>query len=125
MSSQRIDREEPSKLDAEEGTAFIQNKRAKVKKQVYIAGYSAVGLMFLFSSVQLISYLKLVEANGAYTFFAQSMKICRPYMDDHQAQMLESRFASIRGRTDYIDVTNEVRHIAATNRQTLPEFKPW
>jgi hypothetical protein len=76
-------------------------------------------------SVQSINNLKAIEANHAYAFFVQSMAICRPYMDEKQAQTLGSRFAGIRGRSDYVNVINDLRKIAASNRQRLPDFKPW
>jgi hypothetical protein len=73
----------------------------------------------------LTRFVKVKAANDAYSYFAQSMAICRPYLDAHETLVLESRFASIRSRDDYIAVTEELRRVAASTNQRLPEFKPW
>jgi hypothetical protein len=103
----------------------LKRRRAILEKQFRVVGITTVVSLLLILGIEFTSYLKLVQANLAYTFFAQSMKICRPYIDDHQAQTIESRFASIHGRSDYIAVTNDIRHIADMNRRKLPEYTPW
>jgi len=113
--------------DLDEATA-IANLKAELealnqKRYSYQLGLAGCG--FLAACLLLISYLKLLQANNAYTFYAQSMSICRPYMDDQEVHILESRFASITGRADYIAVTDELRQIAASNHRKLPDFKPW
>jgi hypothetical protein len=69
--------------------------------------------------------LKTEAANSAHTYFVQSLTICRPYLEVREAQILESRFASIRGRTDYIAITSDLVRIAELNHLKLPYFKPW
>jgi hypothetical protein len=44
---------------------------------------------------------------------------------DHEAQMLESRYAAIRGRADYIIIVNDLKRIADSNHLKLPDFDPW
>jgi hypothetical protein len=87
--------------------------------------YGVTLLVVLDSTAFLINQLMILQANNALTFFSQSMAICRPYMDEKQAQMLESRFAAIRTRADYIIVTSELRQLAAANHRTLPNYQPW
>ncbi len=90
-------------------------------------GYAFIvlsGLLFSTASF-LVGSLKVEVANDAYTFFSQSLAICRPYISDHEARLLESRFAAIRGRDDYIGVINDLGRIAASNQLKLPDFKPW
>ena len=83
-------------------------------------------LLTIFSAAYLfINDLLLIEANAALTFFSQSITICRPYMDERRTEMLQSRFASIHNRGDYISVTDQLRHIASSNHLELPEFHPW
>ena len=82
-------------------------------------------LILLPMSVLFLVSLKIEEANVAYTFFAQSMAICRPYMADKQAETFSSRFASVRGRADYMNIIAELRRIAASKQLTLPDYKPW
>jgi hypothetical protein len=82
-------------------------------------------LLLLTVSSVFIVFLKTAQASRAYTFFFQSMAICRPYIEEHQAQILASRFAGIQGRAEYIELITELRHIAATNQRQLPDFEPW
>jgi len=76
-------------------------------------------------STLFIGLLRIVQANEAYTYFSQSLVICRPYMDERHAQLLASRFAGIERRADYIHVVDELRSIAAANHVKLPDFQPW
>jgi hypothetical protein len=116
---------ELNRLDEAERSGYLDKLSAKLDRQMYALILVGTGLWFLFASIQFVDYLKLVEANLAYTYFTQSMTICRPYVDDQQARMLQSRFASINGRDDFIKVTNDLKHIAVSNRLNLPNFTPW
>ena len=82
-------------------------------------------LLFLLIGMFLIQSLKIMQANGAYTFFSQSMTICRPYIEEREAQMLASRFAGIQRRADYIEIIDELRRIATSKQRQLPDFQPW
>jgi hypothetical protein len=112
-------------LDEAEQSSFLEKRIAKLEQQMYALALGATGFWFLFASIQFVDYLKPVEANLAYTYFAQSMTICRPYIDEQQARVLQSRFASINGRDDYIKVTDDLKQIAVSNRLNLPSFTPW
>jgi hypothetical protein len=90
----------------------------------WVSGLLAL-LFFLLSGAYLVDYLKANAASEACTFFTQSIAICKPYIDDHESKVLESRFASIRGRADYMSVMDELRQIAASKSLQLPDFNPW
>jgi hypothetical protein len=113
------------KLDDATRLPILKNDILALKKKLYAVKLALVAFGFLVSSILFINYLKLLQANNAYIFFTQSMSICRPYIDDQQARMLNSRFASVTGKPDYIAVTEELRRIAASNQRKLPDFKPW
>ncbi len=53
------------------------------------------------------------------------MAICRPYIDDQQARMLESRLASIHGRADYLAIISDLKGVATSNKRQLPAYDPW
>jgi hypothetical protein len=46
-------------------------------------------------------------------------------MDANATELLESRYASIQGRADYVAVINDLRRIAESNHLKLPNFNPW
>jgi hypothetical protein len=103
----------------------IWNFREKTRRQMRVMLYATVIVVALNAGSRFIEILKISEANGAYTFFRQSMAICRPYVSDQQAQMIKSRFAAINGRADYLTIIDELQHIAASHQRKLPEFSPW
>ena len=102
--------------------ASAYKNRARRALRILYAFELVVSLALVFI---LVGLLKTSQANTAYTFYAQSMTICRPYMDEHEAQLLASRFAGLQGRADYLAVIDELRRVAASNQRTLPEFEPW
>ncbi len=82
-------------------------------------------VLFLQCGALAISALKIMQANDAFTFFSQSMTICRPYMDEKQAELFYSRFARTQGRADFIAITAELRQLADSDQLILPNYKPW
>ena len=82
------------------------------------------------SSVSIVGFLAaralmLQQANDAFTFFSQSIAICRPYVEERKLQMFLSRFAAVRSKADYLSIIAELKRIAAANRHTLPAYDPW
>ncbi len=131
-----FDTEEPKTFrTAEEAEAETIRLKAEIasmraasvglRKRTRIVALCLLVELLLVGGGQSISALKITEANRAYTFFAQSMVICGPYIDDQKGRILKSRFALIQGRAGYIDVTNSLRKIAQLNHLQLPNFRPW
>jgi len=100
----------------------LKASMVKFKKRLLL---SFMFCMFLLGSAEGISFLKLEQANSVCTFFSQSLKICRPYITDQQARLLDSQFASMRGRADCIAIVGALRQVAASNHLSLPAFAPW
>jgi hypothetical protein len=98
--------------------------RKRIERKFMIL-YGLIVLLFIFIGADFISILKVAQANRAYGFFSQSMSICRPYIDERQAQILASRYAGVRSRADYLKITDELRQIASSNHLLLPDYKPW
>lgn len=82
-------------------------------------------LTLIMAGLFMTEIFKGIAANGAYTYFDQSFKICRPYMTDGEAQMIESKYASIRTRDEYMQVINGLQRIADEKKLRLPDTKPW
>jgi hypothetical protein len=83
-------------------------------------------VFFLFlACMHFVQDLKVKTANELYTYFQQSLDICRPYINEHQEQILKSRFAALRTRDEYITIANELQQVADANHVMLPDFKPW
>jgi hypothetical protein len=104
--------------------ALIDDIFRKIK-QVRVMLWTLVFVCLLLIGDETAHQLEAAAADDAYTYFSQSLTICRPFIDPHQAQMLESRFTSIRGRADYVSVADELKRIASANGLRLPPFNPW
>jgi hypothetical protein len=65
------------------------------------------------------------EASRLYTYYRQSLTICRPYMSEQQALMYESRFAALRSRDQYLAIVNDLKRVADSNDLRLPDYHPW
>jgi hypothetical protein len=103
----------------------LLDEKGFITKTDYPMMWTLLLVSLLFACIQDISYLKLFQANEAYTYYSQSLTICRPYMDDQQTQIIESRYASIKSRDDYMNVTNQLAQVALANHRELPKFNPW
>jgi hypothetical protein len=123
--SSRKFRKDLDELDDQAKLTVLEKKLASLKHQIYTAQLLVFGIILLFTTSQLINYLKVNQANAACTFFAQSMAICRPYLNDQQAKIFESRFASMDSRADFVAIVADLGRLAASNQRKLPDFTPW
>jgi hypothetical protein len=88
-------------------------------------GYVLIyGLAMLFGT-QVIMLMRNSESSKANTFFEQSMAICRPYIDEHRAQLIRSRYAQVKTRGDYVALVEELRAVSGSSGQHLPDYRPW
>jgi hypothetical protein len=117
-----------AKLDGTDDEAklvILTNERAASSKKLYRLKVFIVSVFIFSAFILLLSYLRLLQSNNTYTYFAQSFSICRPYLDDQQALMLESRFSAVEGRAEYLNVIDDLQRIAKAHNRKLPDFKPW
>jgi hypothetical protein len=70
------------------------------------------------------NYVRLAQANDTATFFRQSVAICAPYSNDQEIKLLNSRFAAISSKGDFLQIYEELTKIAAANHLRLPDFTP-
>jgi hypothetical protein len=116
---------EPRKAEVRQRPDDLIESTRLLIRQMRILVWMLTGVCLLFVGNNLTLFAKAQAANEAYTYFAQAMAICRPYMDARESQLLESQFASIGGRSDYVAVTDNLKRIAASNNLKLPQFNPW
>ena len=101
----------------QEGLAELQAKTVK-RKMRFRWKFRFAGL--LVCSFLLFNFTKFNEANRLYTAFAQSLTICSPYIDSHQKDLFNSKFAQIKGKNDYVSVMSDLQGIARTNHVEVP-----
>jgi hypothetical protein len=64
-------------------------------------------------------------AMKVHSYFRQSLTICRPFIPQHDENVLSSRYARMKTRNDFVLLYGELQNIAQTNNVELPPFSPW
>jgi hypothetical protein len=118
--------ERGEKLDVEDQSiAELKARLRRVDRQRVGVLYPLLFTFFVLVGFVGVDFLKIVRANQSYSFYSQSMTICRPYLDDRRAELLASQFAMVRSRDDYMNVIQQLRQVADANHLQLPNFSPW
>jgi membrane protein YqaA with SNARE-associated domain len=112
-------------IDTESREALHRNKIASMKKRFPPLIATLGSFVLLLAVLEFIDFLELSQANSAYTFYSQSLTICRPYLSEKETQTLQAQYAGMNKRDDFIAITEELRKIASINHQKLPEYSPW
>jgi hypothetical protein len=94
------------------------------KSSRFLSRALGVSLLAL-SAFMLVRSAESQTATDLCTFFDQSLSICSPYLDDHEVRLLKARFAALRSRDEYIEMTDQLRRIASANHVKLPDYTPW
>lgn len=123
-SSRKL-REELSALDISQKGVALDETLERLKSHLYRLQFVCLGLVLIVWSIEAVGYLEVAQANAACTFFEQSVTICRPYMDDQQTRTLQSQFASMNRREEFVNIVQELETIASSHQRKLPEFTPF
>ena len=109
-----------SSLDTESVDSLV--RRAE---RLFKLSYALIAVMTVLLTFIVVGMMKAEQADTAYTFFQQELRICRPYLEERQALLIESQFARVQTRADYIAITDELRQVAADHQLGLPKYSPW
>jgi hypothetical protein len=80
----------------------------------------SVGLVSSFVSVVRHSYI-----NSADAHYHQMLRIVSPYLDAREQAEVESDFAQISSREDYVKVLARLESQCKAHERTIPKFDPW
>jgi hypothetical protein len=101
-------------------TALLRAEIRLIKRRSlrYVLGTCVMVMLML---VMLsFSCLRLQLASTLNQGFEQSMVFCQPYIDEHSALLLRSRYAGIQTKADYERIMQDLNRIAVANRLILP-----
>jgi hypothetical protein len=87
----------------------LEKEMKKINRQGRTAARFLAFILMFYSGMLIVESLTISKADESYTFFAQSITICKPYISDHDARIIESHFAAVKGRADFISVTDELQ----------------
>jgi hypothetical protein len=89
----------------------------------------AVQVSSLFVTVlvigQLISFDKLSYINSADAHYHYVMRVATPYLDTHEQAEIESEFAQIGSREDYIKLLSMLEGKCTAHGRSVTKFDPW
>lgn len=74
---------------------------------------------------EVLTFVKLNYVNSADSHYHQVLRVVSPYLNDHERAMVESDFAQVGSREDYIKVLSRLEKLAKDNGRTVPQFDPW
>ena len=74
---------------------------------------------------QLISLEKLSYINSADAHYHQVMRVVLPYLDAGEQVKVESNFAQIASREDYVRVLSVLESKCKSHALNVPKFDPW
>ena len=128
MTNERARRLRVRGMSADERERWEANHGGKLDrlekqltKLVHPLGLSGL----LAASFLLVQSLLGAYCNAAIAHYRQSLAICRPYLEPGEADVIESRFALIRSKDDYVGVLARLDEVADANGVELLEFEPW
>jgi hypothetical protein len=102
------------------------------ERETIMAAKLARGLMYFgflcmnFGLVnEVVSLAKGNYVNSADAHYHQVLHIAAPYLDAHEQAQVESDFAQVGSRDDYIMVLSKLESQCKAHGKTVPGFDPW
>lgn len=117
-----LDEIEP--LQDDEKVKVLEKRLASLELKLRKIRVVMFATLLVFAATLGFNYVRLAQANDTATFFRQSVAICAPYVDDQEIKLLNSHFAAIDSKSDFLQVYGELTKIAAANHLRLPDFTP-
>ena len=76
-------------------------------------------------AVVLVQIMFLGYANTVASRFIQQLTVVAPYITPEQRTLFASRFASVKTRSEFVTVFEELNAIALRNGKRRSDFSPW
>lgn len=99
----------------------IELKIKKVKKFFLIGVVSVVILLVM----QITSVSRLNYINDSISYYQQLKNIALPYMKEKEILELDSRFALIKNKNDYVSIINDLKIILKSQNLTIEDMEIW
>jgi hypothetical protein len=72
-----------------------------------------------------INSAKVNYINSALLNYHQALRVVSPYLNEQERLTVESQFAQIRTRQDYVDILDKLDRVAQEHGQKAPQFQAW
>jgi len=84
-----------------------------------------IAFLVFFISIKAQSGVKEIYVNAAVTHYKQMISICRPYIDEKEAQLIESKFSQISNKEDYSSLMKGLYRVCDKKGIKYEKFLPW
>jgi len=108
---------------------FVDSDKTSPIRKVFKFQYSLINrktfiilYLLFFTAFTSIIFLHEVYVNKAITYYQQLETIAAPYLNQDQKLKIESSFAQISNKQDYVDIVNQLTLIIKDNNQIVPDF---
>jgi hypothetical protein len=91
------------------------------RRLLYILGVS----ILLASGMLVVDLSRINFETAAVVHFQQALKIASPYLTDTDRAMVESKFAQIHSKAEYVAIVGDLAQTAKAHGQTVPPFSAW
>jgi hypothetical protein len=105
-----------------------EEEREKLEVTVRIVRWSLLAFaVFLCVIVinEVIVHAKLAYISSADAHYDQVLRLSSPYLDAHERALVESEFAAVSKRDDYVRLLSKLEGLCKAHGQTVPKFDPW
>lgn len=82
-------------------------------------------LVLLQSGMLLVDLSRVSYEYAAVVHFQQALKIASPYLSDTDRNMVESKFAQIHSKPEYVAIVDDLAKTAKEHGQQVPAFNAW
>jgi di/tricarboxylate transporter len=88
---------------------------------IYFLGFTTLLLV----GMLLVNLSRVSYENAAVVHFQQALTIASPYLTDTDRAMIESKFAQIHSKSEYVAILDGLAKTAKEHGQQVPPFNAW
>jgi hypothetical protein len=92
-----------------------------LRRMVYFIGV----ILLLFAGMLFVGLSRASYEFRAVVHFQQALKIASPYLSDTDRSMVESKFAQIHSKSEYVAIVGDLAKTANDHGQHVPAFNAW
>lgn len=111
-----------TRTDSPTSKTFIGAQRVVTHRAT---SYILIASLALILAQQLVLLARDGYSSRAIVHYEQLLRIASPYLDANHRAIIESKFAQIDSKENYVQVTTELEQVAKANGQKVPTFSPW
>ncbi len=109
---------------AERGKEEYNRSTLRFARSGYAGPVVLAGLL-LMSAFVAVSASRVCYVAEAQAYYSQLRAAVRPYVKDSDQAIFDSRFATMRKKTDYVSLVASLHSIANAHAVVVPEFTAW